>query len=148
MALSRADVAGHIDEVMRQNPDTPYWQLRIEDFEPTQGTGYSRRFFEQYFEMCTTPMAYTVDDFAKIVAPTLILVGDRDQYCSVEEGVSVYRTRQQGEFGFIPGMKPTFRSFMRQLYRVLHRMVPARRPPACGVAPDRRYRGAAAQWGG
>jgi pimeloyl-ACP methyl ester carboxylesterase len=46
-----------------------------------------------------------LDDFAKIVAPTLILVGDRDEFCSVEEGVSTYRALPRGELGVIPGIE-------------------------------------------
>jgi pimeloyl-ACP methyl ester carboxylesterase len=102
---TRADVAGHYDQMVRQDPDSPMRQRRIDDFEPTQGTGYLKRYYENCFEMWTTPMAYTLDDFRTITAPTLILVGDRDEFCSVEEGVQVYRTLPQGELGVIPGIK-------------------------------------------
>ena len=37
-----------------------------------------------------------------IPAPTLILVGDRDEFCSVEEGVRAYRTLPQGELAVVP----------------------------------------------
>ncbi len=100
---TRADVADHLARLLRENPDSPRPKTRTDDFEPTQGAGYAKRYFEEVFEMWTTPMAYTFDDFAKIVAPTLILVGDRDEWNSVEEGVSAYRSLQQGEFGVIPG---------------------------------------------
>lgn len=102
---TRADVAANYDRVARENPDSPMRTRRIADFEPTQGTGYDKRYQEGIFEMWTTPMAYTLDDFAKIVAPTLVLVGDRDEFCSIEEGMSAYRSLQQGEFGVIPGSK-------------------------------------------
>lgn len=109
---TRADVAEIYDQRVREDPDSPTRKRRIADFEPTQGAGYLKRYYERCFEMWTTPMAYTVDDFAKIVAPTLILVGDRDDYCSVEEGVSAYRILQQGEFGVIPGSKHAITPFV------------------------------------
>lgn len=102
---TRADVADNIDRMVREHPDSPLLKRRTADFEPTQGAGYLKRYFENVFEMWTTPMAYTVADFAKVVAPTLILVGDRDQYCTVEEGVQAYRKLPHGEFGVIPGIK-------------------------------------------
>lgn len=102
---TRADVANTYDQRVREDPDSPMRKRRIADFEPTQGTGYLKRYFENIFDMWTTPMAYTLDDFATIVAPTLILVGDRDEGCSVEEGVTAYRALRQGEFGVIPGIK-------------------------------------------
>jgi pimeloyl-ACP methyl ester carboxylesterase len=112
---TRAEVAATYDRRVREDPDSPMLKRRLADFEPTQGVGYLKRYYEQYFEMGTTPMAYTLEDFAKIVAPTLILVGDRDEFCSVEEGVSAYRTLQQGEFGIIPGTKHAITPLARTL---------------------------------
>jgi pimeloyl-ACP methyl ester carboxylesterase len=37
-----------------------------------------------------------------ITAPTLILVGDRDPFCTVEEGVTAYRALQDGELAVLP----------------------------------------------
>ncbi len=53
------------------------------------------------FAMWTTPMEYTLDDVSKITAPIFLLVGDRDEWCSVEEGVNTFRKLQYGEFGVI-----------------------------------------------
>jgi pimeloyl-ACP methyl ester carboxylesterase len=38
----------------------------------------------------------------RITVPTLILTGDRDQFCSVEEGVTAYRMLQDGELAVLP----------------------------------------------
>jgi pimeloyl-ACP methyl ester carboxylesterase len=43
-----------------------------------------------------------LDDLRKITAPTLILVGDRDRFCTVEEGVTAYRKLQRGELSVLP----------------------------------------------
>ena len=37
-----------------------------------------------------------------ITAPTLILVGDRDPFCSLDEGVAAYRALQDGELAVLP----------------------------------------------
>jgi pimeloyl-ACP methyl ester carboxylesterase len=68
-----------------------------------QGPGYWRTHFAQVFDRLTQPPGYTtVEDLHKTTAPTLILTGDRDEYCSVEEGVAAYRRLQQGELAVLP----------------------------------------------
>lgn len=77
-------------------------QKVVADYEPAQGTGYVKTYFDQIFDLWILPTAYTVDDLAKIVAPTLILVGDREGGLSVEEAVTAYRKLPHGELGVIP----------------------------------------------
>jgi pimeloyl-ACP methyl ester carboxylesterase len=43
------------------------------------------------------------DDFRTLTAPTLILTGDRDMCCSVEQAVAVFRLLPKGELAIIPG---------------------------------------------
>jgi pimeloyl-ACP methyl ester carboxylesterase len=50
----------------------------------------------------TRSPGYTFEDFRKISSPTLILTGDRDVVCSVEEGITAYRMLQQGELAVLP----------------------------------------------
>ena len=57
----------------------------------------------QSFYRTTTPPGYTFDDLGKITAPTLILVGDRDEFCSPEEAVLAYRQLRHGELALLPG---------------------------------------------
>ena len=38
----------------------------------------------------------------RITAPTLILTGDRDEFCSVEEAVTAYRMLPDGELAILP----------------------------------------------
>ena len=45
---------------------------------------------------------YTTPDFGAITAPTLIIVGDRDEFCSVEAGVRAYRALGEAEFAVVP----------------------------------------------
>jgi pimeloyl-ACP methyl ester carboxylesterase len=78
------------------------FELMKADHEGAQGPGYLKRYLEQAFERVIQSPGYTVEDLAKIIAPTLILTGDRDEFCSVEEGVEAYRMLQQGELAVLP----------------------------------------------
>jgi pimeloyl-ACP methyl ester carboxylesterase len=55
------------------------------------------------FACLTTPIGYTFDDLRKITAPTLILTGDRDICCSVEDAVRAFRALAKGELAILPG---------------------------------------------
>ena len=93
------------DMLVSRSPTSRLRERRIADYETTQGPGALRRYFEQVFPVWTAPMGYTVDDFARSAAPTLLLVGDRDEFCSVEESAAAYRKLPHGEFGIAPNTR-------------------------------------------
>jgi pimeloyl-ACP methyl ester carboxylesterase len=53
--------------------------------------------------MWTTPLNYTPEDFAQVAAPTLVLIGDRDELVSVEEATEMYRLLPSAELAVVPG---------------------------------------------
>jgi pimeloyl-ACP methyl ester carboxylesterase len=57
----------------------------------------------QTYERITTSPGYTFEDLRSITLPTLILAGDRDGFCSVEEGAKAYRMLGEGELAILPG---------------------------------------------
>jgi pimeloyl-ACP methyl ester carboxylesterase len=57
----------------------------------------------QTFDRITTSPGHTFEDLRAITAPTLILAGDRDGFCSVEEGGEAYRMLGEGELAILPG---------------------------------------------
>lgn len=57
----------------------------------------------QTFERITTSPGHTFADLPAITAPTLVLTGDRDGFCSVEEAAAAYRGLADGELGILPG---------------------------------------------
>jgi pimeloyl-ACP methyl ester carboxylesterase len=57
----------------------------------------------QTYERITTSPGHTFADLRSITAPTLIMAGDRDGFCSVEEGVEAYRMLDEGELAILPG---------------------------------------------
>ncbi|MDP8952216.1 MAG: alpha/beta hydrolase [Actinomycetota bacterium] len=78
------------------------FELVKADHDGAQGAGYWKTHFAEAFDRFTQPPGYTMEDLQKITAPTLILTGDRDEFCTVEEGVAAYRILQQGELAVLP----------------------------------------------
>lgn len=52
--------------------------------------------------MWNATLNYTPEDFARVIAPTLVLMGDRDGFVPIEEGVAMYRRLPQAELTVIP----------------------------------------------
>jgi pimeloyl-ACP methyl ester carboxylesterase len=73
------------------------------DFDEAQGEGHWRTYLGQFFDRSAEPSAHGVDDLAAIQVPTLVLVGDRDFFCSVELAAAVYRAIPDAELGIVPG---------------------------------------------
>jgi pimeloyl-ACP methyl ester carboxylesterase len=57
----------------------------------------------QTYERITTWAGYSFEDLRALAPPTLILAGDRDGFCSVEEGAAAYRMLPRGELAILPG---------------------------------------------
>jgi pimeloyl-ACP methyl ester carboxylesterase len=63
-----------------------------------------KRLIQQVKSMWVTPLNYTSDDFARVVAPTLVLLGDRDNFIPIEEAVEMYRLLPNAELAILPGI--------------------------------------------
>jgi pimeloyl-ACP methyl ester carboxylesterase len=94
------------------------------DHDSAQGPGHWRTVLSRTFDRARRPHGYTVEDLGEITAPTLILVGDRDPFCTVEEGAAAYRTLRDGEMAVLPntshpitpdGVRATIEFFERRL---------------------------------
>jgi pimeloyl-ACP methyl ester carboxylesterase len=83
-------------------PMRTVFALMQQDQDGAQGDGYWRTYLELAFPRTTRWPGYTFDDLAAITAPTLILVGDRDDFCSVEEAATAYRALGDGELAILP----------------------------------------------
>ncbi len=77
-------------------------ELMQADHDAAQGPGHWRKVLIQSFERFSQPCGYTAADLDAITAPTLIVVGDRDPFCSIEEGAAAYRAVRDGEFAVLP----------------------------------------------
>jgi len=78
------------------------FELMHSDHDSAQGAGHWKTVVAQTFDRITQPHGYTFDDMHAITAPTLILIGDRDPFCTVEEGAAAYRALQAGELAVLP----------------------------------------------
>ena len=72
------------------------------DYDDAQGEGHWRAYLGQFFDRAIAPLGYSVEDFAAIAAPTLVLTGDRDMFCSVEAACAAYRIVAAGELAVVP----------------------------------------------
>jgi pimeloyl-ACP methyl ester carboxylesterase len=81
----------------------PMFELMKRDQDEGQGDGHWRTYLELTWQRMTSYPGYIFSDLAKITAPTLILCGDRDEFCSVEMAVAAYRPLPDGELAILPG---------------------------------------------
>lgn len=81
----------------------PMFELMKRDQDSGQGEGHWRTYLRLSWDRCTQSPGYTYADLAKITVPTLILVGDRDDFCTVEQAVTAYRQLPDGELAILPG---------------------------------------------
>jgi len=79
------------------------FELMKSDHDSAQGTGHWKTVVAQTFDRVTQPHGYTDENLHAITVPTLILTGDRDPFCTVEEGVAAYRALPAGELAVLPG---------------------------------------------
>jgi pimeloyl-ACP methyl ester carboxylesterase len=77
-------------------------ELMKADEDEGQGEGHWKEYLRLAFDRTTRSPGYTFEDLRRIGAPTLILVGDRDDFCPVEEAVTSYRALQDGELAVLP----------------------------------------------
>jgi pimeloyl-ACP methyl ester carboxylesterase len=72
------------------------------DQDAACGEGYWRTYVTRTIERWSQWPGYGYSDLAKITVPTLILVGDRDHFCSVEEAVVAFRNLERGQLAVTP----------------------------------------------
>jgi pimeloyl-ACP methyl ester carboxylesterase len=78
------------------------FELMKTDEDSGQGKDHWKEYLRLGFHRLTQPSGYTTADLGAITAPTLIIVGDRDDFCSVEAGVRAYRALTEGELAIVP----------------------------------------------
>jgi pimeloyl-ACP methyl ester carboxylesterase len=72
------------------------------DHDGAQGPGYWKTLLTELFDRWTQSPGSTFDDLQAIMAPTLVLAGDRDFLCSPEEAIVAYRKLRAGEMAIVP----------------------------------------------
>ena len=72
------------------------------DQDAGQGDGHWRTYIRLFFERASHFPGYTYADWSAIEVPTLVLCGDRDIFCPVEDACRAYRELRQGELALVP----------------------------------------------
>jgi pimeloyl-ACP methyl ester carboxylesterase len=104
------------DYFASKSADQEWFQRMVRDVDEAQGEGAWRSLLRDIFPMWTQPMDdYTIADWATIAIPTLVLVGDRDYYCTPEEGVAAYRTLLHGELSILPRLDNAITPLVRDI---------------------------------
>ena len=100
------------------------FELMKADQDGGQGPGHWKTYLDLAFPRISKSPGYTFEDLRRISCPTLILTGDRDNFCSVEDGVTAYRMLREGELAILPNtghlitptaIETTIEFFERQL---------------------------------
>lgn len=87
---------GQVDFRQVEKTD-PQLVTRIRQFSNAHDQEYWKTFLSQISKMWLTRLNYTEQDYRKITVPTLILVGDRDTYVSLEDALEMYRSIPKAE---------------------------------------------------
>jgi pimeloyl-ACP methyl ester carboxylesterase len=103
------------DYFASKSADQEWFQRMVRDVDSVQGAGAWRSQLRDIFPMWTQPMSYTIADWATIDIPTLVLVGDRDYYCTPEEGVAAYGTLPHGELSILPHLDHAITPLVREV---------------------------------
>lgn len=95
----------NLEHIEREMP----WLVEIwQAWHAPRSADYWKTLLPQISPMWMTPLDYTEADFQKIAAPTLILVGDRDEAVTLEEAVDMYRLIQNAELAIAPDSDHAF----------------------------------------
>jgi len=78
------------------------FRLMQADQDGAQGAGHWKQYLHLAFERFTRWPGYTFEHLKSLVVPTLISCGDRDQFCTVEDGALAFRALAHGELAIVP----------------------------------------------
>jgi pimeloyl-ACP methyl ester carboxylesterase len=81
----------------RNHPDWATW------LEQIYGADNWKPLLAAIRPMWVTPLDYAPEEFAQVVAPSLVLIGDRDELVPVEEAAAMYRLLPTAELAMVPG---------------------------------------------
>jgi pimeloyl-ACP methyl ester carboxylesterase len=93
-----------IDRLAAQVPQMrTMFDLMRADHDAAQGNDHWREVMRQTYNRISRPHGHTTSELATLTAPTLVLVGDRDPFCPVEDGLRLYRALPAGELAVLAG---------------------------------------------
>jgi pimeloyl-ACP methyl ester carboxylesterase len=96
-----------------QSPDVDIEKFERENqafaamLQQDHGPDNWKTLLKQIKPMWNAQLNYTSAGFARVVAPTLVLVGDRDEFVPVEDAVGMYRLLPDAELAVVPAADHT-----------------------------------------
>lgn len=91
-------------EVFEKNAP-PDWEERMRSAHSDPDPDYPRILLESLAQLWWTPLDYAEDDFKKITAPTLIIMGEKDEMIPLAEAKEMATLIPGAELSVIPGAK-------------------------------------------
>jgi pimeloyl-ACP methyl ester carboxylesterase len=108
------DAEPDLDQVEQTHPQwVTFWQ---EAHAALGGPAYWRQLLREMWPMWMTPHDYAEAEFRRISAPTLVLLGDRDETIPVEDAVALYRLLPRAELAIVPAADHLFPRTRGRLY--------------------------------
>jgi pimeloyl-ACP methyl ester carboxylesterase len=95
-----------VERIAQKSPNTIAYLREHQD--KFQGDGYWRSYLQQVSFMWLEPMSYSIEELSKIVDPTLVLQGDRDDGNTVEDALHIFRSIRDGELAIAPNSDHMF----------------------------------------
>lgn len=96
------EAAGKVDFAKAEKSFAGLLEIWQTDHAALGGSDYWRTLIHQISTMWWTPLDYTAQDFQQLTAPTLVLLGDRDETIPVEQAVEMYRLIPNAELAILP----------------------------------------------
>jgi len=106
-AISRAGFVspGVVEFGLFEKNAPPDWQERMRSSHSDPDPDYPRILLESLAQLWWEPLDYTEDDFKKITAPTLIMMGEKDEMIPLAEAEEMATFIPGAELAVIPGTK-------------------------------------------
>jgi pimeloyl-ACP methyl ester carboxylesterase len=96
---------GKVDFDVFEKNAPPDWEERMQSAHTDPDSDYPRILLESLAQMWWTPLNYTEDEFKKITAPTLIIMGEKDEMIPLAEAEEMAALIPGAELAVIPGAK-------------------------------------------
>jgi pimeloyl-ACP methyl ester carboxylesterase len=93
--------ASALEQFLAGHGMSPFLERLKADHGHAQGPGGWKALVTAMFDALTTS-PHSFEDLRRITVPTLILTGDRDMTCTVEEAVTAFRMLVKGELAILP----------------------------------------------
>jgi pimeloyl-ACP methyl ester carboxylesterase len=112
----RTAVSRRLMDPTRIEHDDPVWAAELERRHAPQGTGAWRRLLPAIAEDVATQPLLEPRDLRGVSCPTLVVVGDRDQFVPVFHAEQLHRQLPDGQLFVVPGCGHVVTTLRPQLF--------------------------------